>query len=139
MIRKSELSTEVAVGSSDFNAEMLAHWNTAAMASEVRQFAIVRIVQKKTDDMREFLPTEMQSLPTDFIAVNDLQWESVSLGELPREVLAEAPKDALNTSKLWEVLVFKGFLRVEYVFRGRKRVLWHNAATAKSFLIETRA
>ena len=139
MIRKSELSTEVAVGSSDFNAEMLAHWNTAAMASEVRQFAIVRIVQKKTDDMREFLPTEMQSLPTDFIAVNDLQWESVSLGELPREVLAEAPKDALNTSGLWEVLVFKGFLRVEYVFRGRKRVLWHNAATAKSFLIETRA
>ena len=139
MIRKSELSTEVAVGSSDFNAEMLAHWNTAAMASEVRQFAIVRIVQKKTDDMREFLPTEMQSLLTDFIAVNDLQWESVSLGELPREVLAEAPKDALNTSELWEVLVFKGFLRVEYVFRGRKRVLWHNAATAKSFLIETRA
>ena len=139
MIRKSELSTEVAVGSSDFNAEMLAHWNTAAMASEVRQFAIVRIVQKKTDDMREFLPTEMQSLPADFIAVNDLQWESVSLGELPREVLAEPPKDALNTSELWEVLVFKGFLRVEYVFRGRKRVLWHNAATAKSFLIETRA
>ena len=139
MIRKSELSTEVAVSSSDFNVEMLAHWNTAAMASEVRQFAIVRIVQKKTDDMREFLPTEMQSLPTDFIAVNDLQWESVSLGELPREVLAEAPKDALNTSELWEVLVFKGFLRVEYVFRGRKRVLWHNAATAKSFLIETRA
>ena len=139
MIRKSELSTEVAVSSSDFNVEMLAHWNTAAMASEVRQFAIVRIVQKKTDDMREFLPTEMQSLPTDFIAVNDLQWESVSLGELPREVLAEALKDALNTSELWEVLVFKGFLRVEYVFRGRKRVLWHNAATAKSFLIETRA
>ena len=139
MIRKSELSTEVAVSSSDFNVEMLAHWNTAAMASEVRQFTIVRIVQKKTDDMREFLPTEMQSLPTDFIAVNDLQWESVSLGELPREILAEAPKDALNTSELWEVLVFKGFLRVEYVFRGRKRVLWHNAATAKSFLIETRA
>lgn len=139
MIGKSELSTEVAVSSSDFNVEMLAHWNTAAMASEVRQFAIVRIVQKKTDDMREFLPTEMQSLPADFIAVNDLQWESVSLGELPREVLAEAPKDALNTSELWEVLVFKGFLRVEYVFRGRKRVLWHNAATAKSFLIETRA
>ena len=51
MIGKSELSTEVAVSSSDFNAEMLAHWNTAAMASEVRQFAIVRIVQKKTDDM----------------------------------------------------------------------------------------
>lgn len=139
MIGKSELSTEVAVSSSDFNAEMLAHWNTAAMASEVRQFAIVRIVQKKTDDMREFLPTEMQSLPADFITVNDLQWESVSLGELPREVLAKAPKDALNTSELWEVLVFKGFLRVEYVFRGRKRVLWHNAATAKSFLIETRA
>ena len=139
MIGKSELSTEVAVSSSDFNAEMLVHWNTAAMASEVRQFAIVRIVQKKTDDVREFLPTEMQSLPADFIAVNDLQWESVSLGELPREVLAEAPKDALNTSELWEVLVFKGFLRVEYVFRGRKRVLWHNAATAKSFLIETRA
>ena len=138
MIGKSELSTEVAVSSSDFNAEMLAHWNTAAMASEVRQFAIVRIVQKKTDDMREFLPTEMQSLPADFITVNDLQWESVSLGELPREVLAEAPKDALNTSELWEVLVFKGFLRVEYVFRGRKRVLWHNAATAKSFLIEMR-
>ena len=138
MIGKSELSTEVAVSSSDFNAEMLAHWNTAAMASEVRQFAIVRIVQKKTDDMREFLPTEMQSLPADFITVNDLQWESVSLGELPREVLAKAPKDALNTSELWEVLVFKGFLRVEYVFRGRKRVLWHNAATAKSFLIETR-
>lgn len=139
MIGKSELSTEVAVSSSDFNAEMLAHWNTAAMASEVRQFAIVRIVQKKTDDMREFLPTEMQSLPADFITVNDLQWESVSLGELPREVLAKAPKDALNTSELWEVLVFKGFLRVEYVFRSRKRVLWHNAATAKSFLIETRA
>ena len=139
MIGKSELSTEVAVSSSDFNAEMLARWNTAAMASEVRQFAIVRIVQKKTDDMREFLPTEMQSLPADFITVNDLQWESVSLGELPREVLAKAPKDALNTSELWEVLVFKGFLRVEYVFRGRKRVLWHNAATAKSFLIETRA
>ena len=139
MIGKSELSTEVVVSSSDFNAEMLAHWNTAAMASEVRQFAIVRIVQKKTDDMREFLPTEMQSLPADFITVNDLQWESVSLGELPREVLAKAPKDALNTSELWEVLVFKGFLRVEYVFRGRKRVLWHNAATAKSFLIETRA
>lgn len=139
MIGKSELSTEVAVSSSDFNAEMLAHWNTAAMASEVRQFAIVRIVQKKTDDMREFLPTEMQSLPADFITVNDLQWESVSLGELPREVLAKATKDALNTSELWEVLVFKGFLRVEYVFRGRKRVLWHNAATAKSFLIETRA
>ena len=139
MIGKSELSTEVAVSSSDFNAEMLAHWNTAAMASEVRQFAIVRIVQKKTDDMREFLPTEMQSLPGDFITVNDLQWESVSLGELPREVLAKAPKDALNTSELWEVLVFKGFLRVEYVFRGRKRVLWHNVATAKSFLIETRA
>ena len=137
MIGKSELSTEVAVSSSDFNAEMLAHWNTAAMASEVRQFAIVRIVQKKTDDMREFLPTEMQSLPADFITVNDLPWESVSLGELPREVLAKAPKDALNTSELWEVLVFKGFLRVEYVFRGRKRVLWHNAATAKSFLIET--
>lgn len=139
MIRKSELSTEVAVSSSDFNVEMLAHWNTAAMASEVRQFTIVRIVRKKTDDVREFLPTEMQSLPADFIAVNDLQWESVSLGELPREVLAEAPKEALNTSELWEVLVFKGFLRVEYVFRGRKRVLWHNAATAKSFLIETRA
>ena len=139
MIGKSELSTEVAVSSSDFNAEMLAHWNTAAMASEVRQFAIVRIVQKKTDDMREFLPTEMQSLPADFITVNDLQWESVSLGELPREVLAKAPKDALNTSELWEVLGFKGFLRVEYVIRGRKRVLWHNAATAKSFLIETRA
>ena len=139
MIGKSELSTEVAVSSSDFNAEMLAHWNTAAMASEVRQFAIVRIVQKKTDDMREFLPTEMQSLPADFITVNDLQWESVSLGELPREVLAKAPKYALNTSELWEVLVFKGFLRVKYVFRGRKRVLWHNAATAKSFLIETRA
>ena len=139
MIRKSELSTEVAVSSSDFNVEMLAHWNTTAIASEVRQFAIVRIVQKKTDDMREFLSTEMQSLPADFIAVNDLQWESVSLGELPREVLAEAPKDALNTSELWEILVFKGFLRVEYVFRGRKRVLWHNAATAKSFLIETRA
>ena len=139
MIGKSELSTEVAVSSSDFNAEMLAHWNTAAMASEVRQFAIVRIVQKKTDDMREFLPTEMQSLPADSITVNDLQWESVSLGELPREVLAKAPKDALNTSELWEVLVFKGFLRVEYVFRGRKRVLWHNAVTAKSFLIETRA
>ena len=139
MIRKSELSTEVAVSSSDFNVEMLAHWNTAAMASEVRQFTIVRIVRKKTDDVREFLPPEMQSLPADFIAVNDLQWESVSLGELPREVLAEAPKDALNTSELWEVLVFKGFLRVEYVFRGRKRVLWHNAATAKSFLIETRA
>ena len=109
MIGKSELSTEVAVSSSDFNAEMLAHWNTAAMASEVRQFAIVRIVQKKTDDMREFLPTEMQSLPADFITVNDLQWESVSLGELPREVLAKATKDALNTSELWEVLVFKGF------------------------------
>ena len=139
MIGKSELSTEVAVSSSDFNVEMLAHWNTAAMASEVRQFTIVRIVRKKTDDVREFLPTEMQSLPADFIAVNDLQWESVSLGELPREVLAEASKDALNTSELWEVLVFKGFLRVEYVFRGRKRVLWHNAATAKSFLIETRA
>ena len=139
MIGKSELSTEVAVSSSDFNAEMLAHWHTAAMASEVRQFAIVSIVRKKTDDVREFLPTEMQSLPADFIAVNDLQWESVSLGELPREVLAEASKDALNTSELWEVLVFKGFLRVEYVFRGRKRVLWHNAATAKSFLIETRA
>ena len=139
MIGKSELSTEVALSSSDFNAEMLAHWNTAAMASEVRQFAIVRIVQKKTDDVREFLPTEMQSLPADFIAVNDLQWETVSLGELPREVLAEAPKDALNTSELWEVLVFKGFLRVEYVFRGRKRVLWHNAATAKSYLIEMRA
>ena len=139
MIGKSELSTEVAVSSSDFNAEMLAHWNTAAMASEVRQFALVRIVQKKMDDMREFLPTEMQSLPAAFITVNDLQWESVSLGELPREVLAKAPKDALNTSELGEVLVFKGFLRVEYVFRGRKRVLWHNAATAKSFLIETRA
>ena len=139
MIRKSELSTEVAVSSSDFNVEMLAHWNTTAIASEVRQFAIVRIVQKKTDDMREFLPTEMQSLPADFIAVNDLQWESVSIGELPRELLVEAPKDALNTSELWEILVCKGFLRVEYVFRGRKRVLWHNAATAKSFLIETRA
>lgn len=139
MINKSEISTDVAASSSAFDAEWSAHWNTAAMASEVRQFAIVRIVQKKTDDMREFLPTEMQSLPADFIAVNDLQWESVSLGELPREVLAKATKDALNTSELWEVLVFKGFLRVEYVFRGRKRVLWHNAATAKSFLIETRA
>ena len=139
MIRKSELSTEVAVSSSDFNVEMLAHWNTTAIASEVRQFAIVRIVQKKTDDMWEFLPPEMQSLLADFIAVNDLQWESVSIGELPRELLVEAPKDALNTSELWEILVFKGFLRVEYVFRGRKRVLWHNAATAKSFLIETRA
>ena len=139
MINKSEISTDVAASSSAFDAEWSAHWNTAAMASKVRQFAIVRIVQKKTNDVREFLPAEMQSLPTDFIAVNDLQWESVSLGELPREVLAEAPKDALNTSELWEVLVFKGFLRVEYVFRGRKRVLWHNAATAKSFLIETRA
>ena len=138
MIRKSELLTDVA-GSSAFDAKWAAHWNTAAMASEVRQFTIVRIVRKKIDDVREFLPTEMQSLPADFIAVNDLQWESVSLGELPREVLAEAPKDALNTSELWEVLVFKGFLRVAYVFRGRKRVLWHNAATAKSFLIETRA
>lgn len=139
MIRKSELLIDVADSSSDLSAEMLAHWDTTAMASEVRQFAIVRIVQKKTDDMREFLPAEMQSLPADFIAVNDLQWEFVSLGELPRELLAEAPKDALNTSELWEVLVFKGFLRVEYVFRGCKRVLWHNAATAKSFLIETRA
>ena len=139
MIRKSELSTDVADSSSGFNVEMLAHWNTTAKASEVRQFAVVRIVQKKTDDVREFLPTEMQSLPADFIAVNDLQWEPVSLGELPRELLAEARKDALITSELWEVLVFKGFLRVEYVFRGRKRVLWHNAATAKSFLIETRA
>ena len=139
MTNKSEISTDVAASSSAFDAEWAAHWNTAAMPGEARQFAIVRIVRKKTEEMREVLPTEMQSLPADFIAVNDLQWESVSLGELPREFLAEAPKDALNTSELWEVLVFKGFLRVAYVFRGRKRVLWHNAATAKSFLIETRA
>ena len=109
------------------------------MPGEARQFAIVRIVRKKNDEMREILPAEMQSLPADFIAVNDLQWESVSLGELPRELLAEAPKDALSTSELWEVLVFKGFLMMEYIFRGRKRVLWHNAATAKSITIETRA
>ena len=105
----------------------------------MRQFAIVWIVRKKTDEVLELLPAEIQTLPADFIAANDLQWESVSLCELPRELLAEAPKDALNTSELWEILVFKGFLRVEYVFRGRKRVLWHNAATAMSYLIETRA
>ena len=139
MINKSEISTDVAASSSDFNAEWAAHWNTAAMASEVRQFEIARIVRKKTDEVRELLPPEMQKLPADFIAADDLQWESVSIGALPRELLVEAPKDALNTSELWEVLVFKGFLMVEYVFRGRKRVLWHNAATAKSFLIETRA
>ena len=139
MIKKPEISTGVSVSSSDFNAEWLAHWNTAAMAGEVRQFAIVRIVRKKNDEVWELLSPEMQILPADFIAADDLQWESVSIGELPRELLAEAPKDALSTSELWEVLVFKGFLRVEYVFRGRKRVLWHNAATAKSCLIETRA
>ena len=138
MIKRRELSTDVS-GSSAFDAKWAAYWNTAAMPGEARQFAIVRIVRKKTEEMREVLPTEMQSLPADFIAVNDLQWESVSLGELQRELLAEAPKDALSTSELWEVLVFKGFLRVEYVFRGRKRVLWHNAATAKSITIETRA
>ena len=138
MIKRPELSTDVS-GSSAFDAKWAAHWNTAATPGDARQFAIVRIVRKKTDEMREILPTEMQALPADFIAVNDLQWESVSLGELPRELLAEATKDVLSTSELWEVLVFKGFLRVEYVFRGRKRVLWHNAATAKSITIETRA
>ena len=139
MTNKSEISTDVAASSSAFDAEWAAHWNTVAMPGEARQFAIVRIVRKKTEEMREVLPTEMQSLPADFIAGNDLQWESVSLGELPRELLAEAPKDALNTSESWEVLVFKGFLMMEYIFRGRKRVLWHNAATAKSITIETRA
>ena len=138
MIKRPELSTDVS-GSSAFDAKWAAHWNTAAMPGEARQFAIVRIVRKKTDEMREILPTEMQALPADFIAVNDLQWESVSLGELPRELLAEATKDVLSTSELWEVLVFKGFLMMEYIFRGRKRVLWHNAATAKSITIETRA
>ena len=139
MIKKSEMSTDVADGSSDFDAEWSAHWNTTARIGAVRQFAVLRIVQKGLDAMQELLPEEMQTLPKEFVAADELQWEVVSIGELPAELVSVMPEGTLVRPAIWEVLVFKGFLRVEYVFRGRKRVLWHNAATAKSFLIETRA
>lgn len=139
MIKKSEMSTDVAGGSSDLDAEWSAHWNTTAKIGAVRQFAVLRIVQKGSDAMKELLPEEMQTLPKEFVAADELQWEVVSIGELPAELVSVMPEGALVRPAIWEVLVFKGFLRVEYVFRSRKRVLWHNAATAKSFLIETRA
>ena len=138
MINKSEISTDVSASSSSFDAEWSAHWNTTARAGEVSQFAIVRLVQKSTDETHELLPDEMHLLPIEFIAANELQWESVAIGELPAELLRAVPEAAVAKPECWEVLVFRGFLKIEYVFRGRERALWHNAATAKSFLIETR-
>ena len=115
-----------------------AHWNTTAKIGAVRQFAVLRIVQKDSDAMQELLPEEMQMLPKEFVAADDLQWEVVSIGDLPSELVSAVPQDALSRPARWEVLVFRGFLRLEYIFRGRSRTLWHNAATAKSIVIESR-
>lgn len=138
MSTKGELMKDGVVGSSNGEDAWAAHWNTTAKIGAARQFAALRIVQKGTDAMQELLPPEMQTLPKDFIAADDLQWEVVSIGDLPSELVSTVPKDALSRPALWEVQVFRGFLRVDYVFRGRNRTLWHNAATAKSIVIETR-
>ena len=88
--------------------------------------------------MQELLPEEMQTLPKEFVAADELQWEVVSIGELPAELESVMPKGALVRPAMWEVQVFRGFLRLEYVFRGRDRTLWHNAATGRSIVIEKR-
>ena len=138
MIKKSEVSNDVAIDSSDLDAEWAAHWNTTAMIGMVRQFAVLRIVQKGSDAMQELLPEEMQTLPKELVAADELQWEVVSIGDLPSEFGSVVPKDARSRPAMWEVQVFRGFLRVEYVFRGRSRTLWHNAATGMSIVVEKR-
>lgn len=149
---------------SEAEREFDAHWETQAKLGKQKvSLPIYRLIVEG-DGVHKFvlLDEDMRGLPEDFLAFDDLQWEGLfswrdiklaTVGgsfrpkwetpngshQVPVNILMSKAETVTDLASRHEVSVFRGFFSVEYVFRGCKRRLWHNAGTAKSFLIETRA
>lgn len=155
-----QLSSVLATGAED---NFKAHWETYANLGKqkVALPAYRLIVEGEKVHKFYLLDEDMNGLPEDFLAFDDLQWEGLfswrdiklaTVGgrfrskwetpnrshQIPVNRLMHNAETVTDLSSRHEVSVFRGFFSVEYVFRGRRRALWHNAGTGRSFIVESR-